>query len=67
MFKYVIWDEVCYVYYGVFVLKKYFIDLFFEVEWREWEDWVFEVVVLMCNCFMVYEIFEEWFEGIISW
>jgi hypothetical protein len=34
-------------------------------ERREREDWAFEVALLMRNRFLAYEVYEEWFEGIL--
>ena len=33
-----------------------------ESERREREDWAFEVALLMRNRFLMYEVYEEWFE-----
>jgi hypothetical protein len=66
MLKYVIKDEARHVHYGVLALKDHFTRELSETERREREDWAFEVAVLMRNRFMAHEIFEEWFEGIIS-
>ena len=37
-----------------------------ERERREREDWAYEVALLMRNRFMAYEVYDEWFEGLIS-
>lgn len=66
LLKYVIKDEARHVHYGVLALKDHFTKELSESERREREDWAFEVAVLMRNRFMAHEIFEEWFEGIIS-
>jgi len=66
LLKYVIKDEARHVHYGVLALKDHFINGLSESERREREDWAFEVAVLMRNRFMAHEIYEEWFEGIIS-
>ena len=66
LLKYVIKDEARHVHYGVLALKDHFTRELSETERREREDWAFEVAVLMRNRFMAHEIFEEWFEGIIS-
>ena len=61
----VIQDEARHVHYGVLALREHFKQLS-ERERREREDWAFEVALLMRNRFMVYEVYEEWFEGIMS-
>ena len=66
LLKYVIRDEARHVHYGVMALKNHFTQALSETERREREDWAFEVAVLMRNRFMAHEVFEEWFEGIIS-
>ncbi|MEZ5506725.1 MAG: ferritin-like domain-containing protein [Gammaproteobacteria bacterium] len=66
LLKYVIRDEARHVHYGVLALKNHFRQELSEQERREREDWAFEVAVLMRNRFMAHEIYEEWFEGMIS-
>ncbi len=66
LLKYVIRDEARHVHYGVLALKNHFTRELSEAERREREDWAFEVAVLMRNRFMAHEIYEEWFEGIIT-
>lgn len=66
LLKYVIKDEARHVHYGVLALKEHFTQTLPEKDRREREDWAFEVAVLMKNRFMAHEIYEEWFEGIIS-
>ena len=66
LLKYVIRDEARHVHYGVLALKTHFTQELSDAERREREDWAFEVAILMRNRFMAHEIYEEWFEGIIS-
>jgi hypothetical protein len=66
LLKYVIRDEARHVHYGVLALKTHFTQELSDQERREREDWAFEVAVLMRNRFMAHEIYEEWFEGMIS-
>jgi len=65
LLKYVIRDEARHVHYGVLALKDHTAKLS-HAELREREDWVFEVALLMQNRFMMYEIYEEWFEHKLS-
>ncbi len=58
----VIRDEARHVHYGVVALQKHFREELSESERREREDWAFEVSLLMRNRFMMYEVYEEWFE-----
>jgi len=69
LLKYVIRDEARHVHYGVLALRDHIKQLS-EKERREREDWAFEVALLMRNRFLAYEVYEEWFEGIMpreSW
>lgn len=66
LLKAVILDEARHVHYGVLALQKLYRDELTEAERREREDWAFEVALLMRNRFMMYEVFEERFEGVIS-
>lgn len=66
LLKYVIKDEARHVHYGVLALKDHFTNELTDKERQEREDWAFEVAVLMKNRFMAHEIYEEWFEGVIS-
>jgi hypothetical protein len=59
----VIQDEARHVHYGVLALREHITKELTERERREREDWAFEVALLMRNRFMVYEVYEEWFEG----
>ncbi len=65
LLRYVIRDEARHVHYGVLALREH-IGQLSERERREREDWTFEVALLMRNRFLAYEIYEEWFEGIMS-
>jgi len=62
----VIQDEARHVHYGVIALKEHIITELSDAERREREDWSFEIALLMRNRFMAYEVYEEWFEGILS-
>ena len=64
LLKYVIQDEARHVHYGVLALKTHFAQLSAS-ERREREDWSFEVALLMRNRFVAYEVYEEWFEGVL--
>lgn len=66
LLKMVIQDEARHVHYGVLALRQYFTKEITEAQRREREDWAFEVALLMRNRFMAYEVYEEWFQGIIS-
>lgn len=61
----VIQDEARHVHYGVLALREHNRQLS-ERERHEREDWAFEVALLMRNRFMAYEVYEEWFEGLMS-
>src|SRR3954453_10322053 len=65
LLKYVIQDEARHVHYGVLALRDHMKTLS-DSERREREDWAFEVALLMRNRFLAYEVYEEWFEGILS-
>lgn len=65
LLKYVIQDEARHVHYGVLALRDHLRELG-ESERREREDWAFEVALLMRNRFLALEVYEEWFEGIMS-
>ncbi len=62
----VIQDEARHVHYGVVALRDHILEELTEAERQEREDWAFEVALLMRNRFMAYEVYEEWFEGIMS-
>ncbi|MDB4944433.1 MAG: uncharacterized protein JWP97_3967 [Labilithrix sp.] len=64
LLKYVIQDEARHVHYGVLALKDHLAQLS-DSERREREEWSFEVALLMRNRFVAYEVYEEWFEGIM--
>ena len=66
MLKYVIRDEARHVHYGVLALEEHIKNELDETERREREDWAFEVALLMRNRFLAHEVFEEWFEGMIT-
>jgi hypothetical protein len=66
LLKAVIQDEARHVHYGVLALREHFTRELSEAERREREDWAFEVALLMRNRFMLYEVYEEWFEGRLS-
>ena len=62
----VIQDEARHVHYGVIALREHIVGELSEAERQEREDWAFEIALLMRNRFMAYEVYEEWFEGIMS-
>ncbi|PRP91046.1 ribonucleotide-diphosphate reductase subunit beta [Enhygromyxa salina] len=62
----VIQDEARHVHYGVLALREHITKELSERERQEREDWAFEVALLMRNRFMVYEVYEEWFEGLMT-
>lgn len=62
----VIQDEARHVHYGVVALREHIVQELSEAERQEREDWAFEVSLLMRNRFMAYEVYEEWFEGILT-
>jgi hypothetical protein len=62
----VIQDEARHVHYGVLALREHIHKELSERERQEREDWAFEVALLMRNRFMAYEVYDEWFEGLIS-
>ncbi len=62
----VIQDEARHVHYGVLALREHITKELSERERQEREDWAFEVAILMRNRFMAYEVFDEWFDGLIS-
>lgn len=64
LLKYVIQDEARHVHYGVLALRDHMKQLS-DAERCEREDWSFEVALLMRNRFIAYEVYEEWFEGIM--
>jgi hypothetical protein len=64
LLKYVIQDEARHVHYGVLALRDHIKQLSAS-ERREREEWTFEVALLMRNRFLAYEVYEEWFEGIL--
>ena len=66
LLRYVIQDEARHVHYGVLALRHYFLNEISEAERREREDWAFEVAILMRNRFMAHEVYEEWFEGLMT-
>ena len=66
LLKAVIQDEARHVHYGVLALREHIKTALSERERQEREDWAFEVALLMRNRFMAYEIYEEWFEGLMT-
>ncbi len=65
LLKRVIQDEARHVHYGVLALREHFAKELSERELHEREDWAFEVALLMRNRFLAYEVYEEWFDGIV--
>jgi hypothetical protein len=66
LLKMVIQDEARHVHYGVLALRENFTKTLDEKERREREDWAFEVALLMRDRFMMYEVYEEQFQGALS-
>jgi len=66
LLKNVIQDEARHVHYGVLALSEHIKTELSESERREREDWTFEVSLLMRNRFMAYELYDEWFSGLIT-
>jgi hypothetical protein len=66
LLRMVIQDEARHVHYGVLALRDHITRELSESERAEREDWAFEVALLMRNRFMAYEVYEEWFEGVLS-
>jgi hypothetical protein len=66
LLKMVIQDEARHVHYGVLALREHITKSLSEKERCEREDWAFEVALLMRNRFLMYELYEEWFEGRIT-
>ncbi|MCC6748207.1 MAG: ferritin-like domain-containing protein [Deltaproteobacteria bacterium] len=66
LLKYVIQDEARHVHYGVLALRDHLRTGLSERERRERQDWAFEVALLMRNRFRAHEVYEEWFEGLIT-
>jgi|GEM_PF-132508 len=66
LLKYVIQDEARHVHFGVLALRDYFVNELSDAELRERQDWAFEVALLMRNRFLAHEVYEEWFEGLMS-
>ncbi|MCB9559659.1 MAG: ferritin-like domain-containing protein [Kofleriaceae bacterium] len=66
LLKMVIQDEARHVHYGVLALREHITKHLTDCERREREQWSFEVALLMRNRFMAYEVYEEWFEGLIT-
>jgi len=54
------------VHYGVLALREHFHNHLSDRERREREEWSFEIALLMRNRFMAHEVYEEWFEGIMT-
>ncbi len=61
----VIQDEARHVHYGVIALREHITKELSESERREREAWAFHVSMLMRNRFMAYEVYDEWFDGIL--
>ncbi|MEO1272278.1 MAG: ferritin-like domain-containing protein [Myxococcota bacterium] len=66
LLRYIIQDEARHVHYGVLALREHFTRHISEAERREREDWAFEVALLMRDRFMAHEVYEEWFEGLMT-
>jgi hypothetical protein len=66
MLRYIIQDEARHVHYGVLALGDHIQNSLSDKERREREEWVFEIALLMQNRFMLWEVYEEWFEHKLS-
>jgi len=66
LLRYIIQDEARHVHYGVLALREYFTTELSDAERQEREDWAFEVALLMRNRFRAHEVYEEWFEGMLT-
>ena len=66
LLRYIIQDEARHVHYGVLALREHFHNHITEAERAEREDWAFEVALLMRNRFRAHEVYEEWFEGLMT-
>jgi hypothetical protein len=66
LLKMIIQDEARHVHYGVCALREHFTKHISDRERQEREDWSFEVALLMRNRFAAYEVYEEWFEGMMT-
>ncbi len=66
LLRMVIQDEARHVHYGVLALREHIRTELSESERREREDWTFEVALLMKNRFMAYEVYDEWFTGLLT-
>lgn len=66
LLKMVIQDEARHVHYGVLALREHITGHLSERERQEREDWAFEVALLMRNRFMAYEVYDEWFSGLMT-
>jgi len=66
LLRYIIQDEARHVHYGVLALREHFQNHLTDRERREREEWSFEIALLMRNRFMAHEVYEEWFEGILT-
>jgi hypothetical protein len=62
----VIQDEARHVHYGILALREHITKELSEGERREREDWAFEVALLMRDRFMMYELYEDRFQGALS-
>jgi hypothetical protein len=66
MLRYVIQDEARHVHFGVLALREHIAKGLSEKERVERADWAFEVALLMRNRFLMHEVYEEWFEGMMT-
>ncbi|TVR00344.1 MAG: ferritin-like domain-containing protein, partial [Deltaproteobacteria bacterium] len=65
LLRYIIQDEARHVHYGVLALRDHIHNELDDTERQEREDWAYEIAVLMRNRFMLHEVYEEWFEGLM--
>ncbi|MCA9665216.1 MAG: ferritin-like domain-containing protein [Myxococcales bacterium] len=66
LLRLIIQDEARHVHYGVLALRDHICEHLSDRERREREDWAFEVALLMRNRFLMHEVYEEWFEGLMT-
>lgn len=65
LLRYIIQDEARHVHYGVLALRDHIHNGLSDRERQEREDWAYEIAILMRNRFMLHEVYEEWFEGLM--
>ena len=66
LLRLVIQDEARHVHYGVLALRDHILGNLDEAERIEREDWAFEMSILMRNRFLAWDIYDEWFVGLLT-